>query len=225
MDAVDLDLDLDLDPIAALGVPFCLSGSFATREKLVEARAAGAHSVQLGTVCAFSDESGLRADLKRSTIEMFGNIDEQEDGLPFSRPTIKQHLAAIKMLFDYLVTGQIVPFNPASAVRGPKYSTKRGKTPVLTAAEAKELIESIDTSTVIGLRDQALIGLMLYSFSRISAVVGMRVGDVFVQGRRTWIRLAEKGGKCHEVPVHHKADEYLHAYPKFLKRLFASGCF
>ncbi len=145
-------------------------------------------------------------------IEMFGTIDEQVDGLPFSRPTIKQHLAAIKMLFDYLVTGQIVPFNPASAVRGPKYSTKRGKTPVLTAAEAKELIESIDTSTVIGLRDQALIGLMLYSFSRVSAVVGMRVGDVFVQGRRTWIRLAEKGGKCHEVPVHHKAQEYLHAY-------------
>ena len=145
-------------------------------------------------------------------IEMFTTTDEQEDGLPFSSPTIKQHLAGIKMLFDYLVTGQIVPFNPASAVRGPSYSTKRGKTPVLTADEAKELIESIDTSTVIGLRDQALIGLMLYSFSRVSAVVGMRVGDLFVVGRRTWIRLAEKGGKCHEVPVHHKAEEYLHAY-------------
>ena len=95
---------------------------------------------------------------------------------------------------------------------GPRHSTKRGKTPVLTADEAKELIESIDTSTVIGLRDQALIAVMLYSFSRVSAVVGMRVADLFVVGRRNWIRLAEKGGKCHEVPVHHKAEEYLHAY-------------
>lgn len=144
-------------------------------------------------------------------IEMFGN-EEQDDGLPFAAPTIKQHLAAIKMLFDYLVTGQIVPFNPASAVRGPRYSTKRGKTPVLTAAEAKELIESIDTSTVIGLRDRALVGLMLYSFSRVSAVVGMRLSDVFMQGKRTWVRLHEKGGKIHEIPVHHKAEEYLDAY-------------
>jgi len=144
-------------------------------------------------------------------VEMFGD-ETQDDGLPFSPPTIKQHLAAIKMLFDYLVTGQIVPFNPAAAVRGPRYSTKRGKTPVLSAAEAKELIESIDLSTVVGLRDRSLIGLMLYSFSRVSAVVGMRVGAVFLQGRRTWIRLAEKGGKNHEVPVHHLAEEYLHAY-------------
>ncbi len=144
-------------------------------------------------------------------VEMFGN-EEQEDGTKFAPPTIKQHLAAIKMLFDYLVTGQIVAFNPAAAVRGPRYSTKRGKTPVITAEEAKELIDSIDVSTVVGLRDRALIGLMLYSFSRVSAVVGMRVADVFMQGKRTWIRLAEKGGKCHEVPVHHKAEEYLDAY-------------
>jgi site-specific recombinase XerC len=71
-------------------------------------------------------------------------------------------------------------------------------------------IESIDTSTVVGLRDQALIGLMLYSFSRMSAVVGMQVGDVRVQASRTWIRLAGKGGKSHDVPVHRKAGEYLH---------------
>lgn len=170
-------------------------------------------------VCRFfkwADERHLELEEIRPVhvaayVEMFGN-EKQEDGTKFSKPTIKQHLAAIKMLFDYLVTGQIVPFNPASAVRGPRYSTKRGKTPVLTAAEAKELIDSIDVSTVVGLRDRALIGLMLYSFSRISAVVGMRVGDVFMQGKRTWVRLDEKGGKCHEVPVHHKAEEYLDAY-------------
>lgn len=170
-------------------------------------------------VCRFfkwADERHLELEEIRPVhvaayVEMFGN-EEQEDGTKFSKPTIKQHLAAVKMLFDYLVTGQIVAFNPAAAVRGPRYSTKRGKTPVLTAGEAKELIESIDISSVVGLRDRALIGLMLYSFSRVSAVVGMRVSDVFMQGKRTWIRLAEKGGKCHEVPVHHKAEEYLDAY-------------
>ncbi|WP_434783433.1 tyrosine-type recombinase/integrase [Haloferula sargassicola] len=170
-------------------------------------------------VCRFfkwADERHLELEEIRPVhvaayVEMFGN-EEQEDGSKFSPPTIKQHLAGIKMLFDYLVTGQIVPFNPAAAVRGPRYSTKRGKTPVLTAEEAKELINSIDVSNVIGLRDRALIGLMLYSFSRVSAVVGMRVTDVFMQGKRTWIRLAEKGGKNHEVPVHHIAEEYLDAY-------------
>ncbi|HEX7262472.1 MAG TPA: tyrosine-type recombinase/integrase [Luteolibacter sp.] len=145
------------------------------------------------------------------TAEAF-TAEEQDSGLPFSPSTIKQHLAAIKMLFGYLVAGQILPFNPAAAVRGPRYSTKRGKTPVLSAAEAKKLIASIDISTVVGLRDRALIGLMLYSFSRVSAVVGMRVADLFVQGRRTWIRLSEKGGKNHEVPVHHLAQKYLRTY-------------
>ena len=54
-------------------------------------------------------------------------------------PTVKQHLAAIRMLFDWLVTGRIIDVNPAHAVRGPKYVVKKGKTPVLTAVEAREL--------------------------------------------------------------------------------------
>lgn len=125
---------------------------------------------------------------------------------------MKQHLAAIKMLFDWLVTGQIVPTNPAASVRGPKHVVKKGKTPVLTAEEARQLLQSITTDTVIGLRDRALIATMLYSFARVSAVVGMRVQDYYPQGKRSWLRLHEKGGKFHEVPCHHKAEEYLEAY-------------
>jgi integrase/recombinase XerD len=89
---------------------------------------------------------------------------------------------------------------------------KKGKTPVLTATEARQLLDSIDISTIIGLRDRALIGLMCYSFARVSAVVGMRVEDYYQQGKRCWIRLHEKGGKFHEVPAHHNAVEYLDAY-------------
>jgi site-specific recombinase XerD len=131
---------------------------------------------------------------------------------PASRPTVKQHLAAIRMLFNWLVTGQIVPANPAASVRGPSHVVKRGKTPVLTADEARSLIDSIDTSKVIGLRDRALIGVMVYSFARVSAAVKMRVEDFYAEGKRWWIRLHEKGGKRHEVPAHHNADEYLDAY-------------
>ncbi len=129
-----------------------------------------------------------------------------------SAPTVKLHLAAIRMLFDYLVTGHVLPVNPAASVRGPKHVVKKGKTPVLTGPEARQLIASIDTSTITGLRDRALIGLLVYSFARISAALGMNVEDYYPQGRRMWFRLHEKGGKHHEVPAHHNAVDYLDAY-------------
>jgi site-specific recombinase XerD len=129
-----------------------------------------------------------------------------------SAPTVKQHLAAIRMLFDWLVTGHVVEINPAWSVRGPRHVVKKGKTPVLDATEARQLLDSIDTSNVTGRRDRALIGLMCYSFARVSAVVGMRVEDYYQQGKRSWIRLHEKGGKFHEVPAHHNAQAYLDDY-------------
>src|SRR6202163_1030005 len=81
-------------------------------------------------------------------------------------PTVKQHLAAIRMLFDFLVTGQIVPMNPASSVRGPKHVVRRGKTPVLKADQARALLDAIKIDSIVGLRDRALIGLMCYTFAR-----------------------------------------------------------
>lgn len=126
--------------------------------------------------------------------------------------TVKQHLAAIRMLFDFLVTGQVVPSNPAAAVRGPKHVVKKGKTPVLSATETRQLLDAIDTRKIAGLRDRALIGLMVYSFARVGAVVAMNVEDYFPQGKRWWFRLHEKGGKRHEVPAHHTAEAYMDAY-------------
>lgn len=131
---------------------------------------------------------------------------------PMAAPTVKQHLAAIRMLFDFLVTGQIVPMNPASSVRGPKHVVRRGKTPVLTSDQARTLLDSIKTDSIVGLRDRAIIGLMCYTFARVSAVVHMHVEDYYENGKRGWIRLHEKGGKRHEVPAHHNAESYLDAY-------------
>jgi integrase len=124
------------------------------------------------------------------------------------------------------VTGHVLDVNPALAVRGPKYVVKKGKTPVLTAGEARELLDSIEVirSTAeedgteaeepepAGLRDRALIGVMVYTFARIDAVIQMKVRDYFVQGRRGWVRLYEKGGKEHELPCHHNLEEFLDTY-------------
>jgi integrase/recombinase XerD len=129
-----------------------------------------------------------------------------------SKPTVKLRLAALRMLFDWMVVGQVIPTNPAHAVRGPKHSQRRGKTPVLQADEARTLIDAIDTTSLPGLRDRALIGLMVYTFARVGAAISMKVEDFFVQGRRDWVRLHEKGGKEHEMPTHHNLDRYLEEY-------------
>jgi site-specific recombinase XerD len=130
----------------------------------------------------------------------------------FEKPTVKQHLAAIRMLFDWLVTGQVVATNPAHSVRGPKHVVKTGKTTVLDAEQARLLLDSIDTSTVVGLRDRALISVMTFAFARIGAVVAMRVEDYYPKGKRWWVRLHEKGGKRHEMPAHHNLEAYLDSY-------------
>ena len=127
-------------------------------------------------------------------------------------PSVKQQLAAIRELFDWLVVGQIVPMNPASSVRGPKHSTNKGKTIDLSAADTRLLLDSIDTSHVRGLRDRALIASLVYSCARVGAVVKMRVEDYYPKGKRWWFRLHEKGGKEHEVPAHHLAEAYLDEY-------------
>jgi integrase/recombinase XerD len=142
-------------------------------------------------------------------------------------PTVKQHLAALRMLFDWLIVGQVLEVNPAAAVRAAKHVVKKGKTPVLKADEARTLLDSIPLKigpepkegepdnrppSLIGLRDRALIGVMVFSFARVTAALGMKVEDYYTEGRRGWFRLHEKGGKRHEVPAHHNAEDYLDAY-------------
>lgn len=139
----------------------------------------------------------------------------EELGAVMAKPTVKQHLAAIRMLFDWLVTGQVISTNPAHAVRGPKHSVKKGKTSVLSADEMGQLLSSIDTGTLIGLRDRTLIALMGYTFARVGAAAAMKVEDYYIQKRRGWVRLHEKGGKVTELPCHHNLeaalDEWLSA--------------
>ena len=129
-----------------------------------------------------------------------------------SAPTAKLRLAALRHLFDWMVIGQIMPTNPAAAVRGPRHIVRRGKTPVLDPAEARQLIDAIDTTTVIGLRDRALIGLMVYSFARIGAAIGMRVEDVYHAEPPAMGALAREGRQAARHAVPSQSRILLHEY-------------
>jgi site-specific recombinase XerD len=171
-------------------------------------RAAYARAAQ--EFCAFVSAGGLSALPQVQPIHVAAYIEAL--GKTHSPSTVKLRLAGIRMLFDWLVTGQVVPVNPAAAVKGPRYVVKRGKTPVLAREEARKLLDSIDTDSLIGLRDRAFIGLLIYTFARVGAAVSMKVGDFYPQGHRWWVRLHEKGGKLHELPCHHNLEAWLHEY-------------
>jgi site-specific recombinase XerD len=125
---------------------------------------------------------------------------------------VKQQLAAVRMLFDWLITGQVVPTNPVASVRGPKYAVAEGKTPVLDGTEWRKILDAIPTDTVRDLRDRALIATLTYSFARVGAALKLKVEDLRSQGTGWQLHLHEKGGKEHKMPCHHALAEMLHAY-------------
>ncbi len=131
---------------------------------------------------------------------------------PYSKPTVKQHLAAIRKCFDWLVTGGILSINPAASVQAPKYRVTKGLTPVLSDEEARQLFRAIPPDTPAGVRDRALVAVMLHSFARIGAVVSMNVEDYFYENHKHWFRLHEKNSVFHAVPAHHTARELLEKY-------------
>ncbi|MHB0695257.1 tyrosine-type recombinase/integrase [Roseomonas mucosa] len=158
---------------------------------------------------AWCEERGLALGSIRP-FEVAAWIEQLQ--IEHSAPGVKQQLAAVRMLFDWLITGQVVDVNPASAVRGPKHVVKTGKTPVLDGTEWRRMIDAIPTDTVRDLRDRALIATLTYSFARIGAALKMRVADLRPKGAGWQIRLHEKGGKEHAMPCHHALAEALHAY-------------
>ncbi len=126
-----------------------------------------AYALALRKFGEWCDERGLRLE----TIEPVGiaaYIEQLEDTSPPA--TVKQALAAIRMCFDWLVTKQVIPVNPAHAVRGPTYTVRRGKTPVRAPEEIRQLLDSIDTRSIVGLRDRALIATMAYTFARVGTL-------------------------------------------------------
>jgi site-specific recombinase XerD len=151
------------------------------------------------------------------------------EGMNMSAPSVKQHLAALRGLFNWLVVKQVVPENPALFVKGPRFSRQIGITPILEAEQMRMLLDSIplvrevkiakkhgggqrELADVKGLRDRAVIAIMAYTFARVSAVAGLKRGDYRLEGKRARLRMLEKGGKEKLVWLHHEAEQYLDAY-------------
>lgn len=169
-----------------------------------------AYALAVGEFLAWCDRLGVPDIDAIEPVLVASYVEQLQNRV--KAPTVRQHLAAIRAMFDYLVTGGVIRHNPSASVRGPKHVVRKGLTPVLTADEARMLLESIETGSVRGLRDRAMISVMVYSFARVGAVLGMRVEDYYVEGRRAWFRLHEKGGRLHCVPAHHKAADHVEAY-------------
>jgi integrase/recombinase XerC len=165
---------------------------------------------------AWCDDRGVKSIAAVQPLHVAAWIERQRQ--EHAAPTVKARLAAIRRLFDWLVTGQVVPVNPAASVRGRSHMVKQGKTPVLALEEARALLDAIDITTLAGLRDRALIGLMVYSFARIGAALAMKVEDVYTQNRRLWVRLREKGGRPHAMPCHRSGRTGLQVLLDFLQR-------
>ena len=140
-----------------------------------------------------------------------------------SPPTKKQHLAAIRRFFDQLVIRHAVVLNPASSVRGPKYSQHEGATPDFTIEQAGHLLGAIDTSHVVGLRDRAIIATLIYTAARVGAIAKLNLADYYTDSTQRVLHFAEKGGKSRHIPVRHDLQLYLDAYLQAAGLAGASG--
>src|SRR3954454_5605301 len=142
-------------------------------------------------------------ELRQVTSFVVGDYVEHhlndKDGHPLSAPTKKQHLAALRHFFDNQQMFHGVVINPASSVRGPKYSVREGKTPAFDDNQVRTLFDSIDTSHVVGMRDRTLLMILAYTAARAGAVAKLRSVDYFTDGRSWYLNLGEKGGKLHQV--------------------------
>ena len=171
-------------------------------------RAANTHATELFlSWCEARGISELRAI---QPMHVAGYIEQLQKER--SAPTVKQHLACLRMLFDWLVTGQVMPSNAAHSVRGPRHSIDKGSTPIISSAEARDLLDSMDETYLVRLRDRALVAVMAFTFARVLAVVDLKVEDYYPQKKRWWLRLREKNGKVNQMPCHHKLETYLDAY-------------
>jgi site-specific recombinase XerD len=99
-------------------------------------------------------------------------------------PTVKQHMAAIRMLFSWLTEKGVLAMNLAREVKTERFSRTEGKTPAFVDGEVQKLLDAVETSTHTGLRDRALLGVLAYTFARIGAVVNLKVEDYYPSGKR-----------------------------------------
>ena len=143
---------------------------------------------------------------------MPGHVGQFLDALPVSVPTRKVHLAALRRFFDELVLRHVIILNPALSVRSERYQAVEGKTPEISIEHARRLLQSLDRAHVVGLRDRAVIAILIYTAARVGAVAKLRRSDFNSVSDQYCLRFHEKGGKVREIPVRHDLQEILQVY-------------
>jgi integrase/recombinase XerD len=116
-----------------------------------------------------------------------------------------------------LVLRHVIILNPALSVRGERYAVVEGKTPEISIPEARTLLKSIDTTTLVGLRDHAILAVLVYTAARAGAVASLKRGDFYRAGEQYMLHFEEKGGKSREIPVRHDLQEILLDYLRATK--------
>ena len=143
------------------------------------------------------------------------DVGQYFDGLgkkDLSVATRKQHLAALRHFFDGLVVRHAILLNPALSVRGERYQVVEGKTPEITPAQARTLLKSLDTSHLVGLRDRAIVAILIYTAARAGAISKLRRSSFYDAGDQWMLHFDEKGGKSREIPVRHDLAKILFEY-------------
>jgi integrase/recombinase XerD len=125
--------------------------------------------------------------------------------------TRNMRLSALRHFFDNL-TRHAIALNPARTVRGEKLNIVEGRTPEMPIAEVRKLLASIDTSHIIGLRDRAILAVLVFTASRRGAVGKLRLGDFYNTGQQWMFHFGEKGGKSREIPVRHDLEQIVYEY-------------
>src|SRR3954471_21660153 len=135
-----------------------------------------------------------------------------KDGRPLAAPSKKQHLAGLRHFFDNQQMYHGVAINPAASVRGPKYSAREGKTPAFDDRQVRTLLDSINNSDVVAIRDRTLLMILAYTAARAGAVARLRTMDYLTDGRAWSFHFGEKGGKLHQVPARHDLQVQMEIY-------------
>lgn len=141
-----------------------------------------------------------------------GHVGRYFTHLPLAPASKKLALAAVRHFFDQCVTRHAVILNPALSVRTDRHQVLEGKTPEITADQARHLLASIDTTHVVGLRHRAIIATLIYTATRVGAVARLRIKDFGHDGTQYAFRFREKGGKEREIPVRHDLEQFVLAY-------------
>jgi integrase/recombinase XerD len=141
-----------------------------------------------------------------------GDVGDYLASLQVATPTKKLRLAALRKFFDVLVVRHVVILNPAASVRAERYAVVEGKTPEISPKQARDLLKSVDASTIVGLRDRAIIAVLIYTAARVGAVAKLTLKSLKSDGTQYALRFSEKGGKSREIPVRHDLEQLLRDY-------------